>query len=498
MKMNKYFISSFLGFFLTLSLVFVGTISYAHNSDYEIWMSDQGNTQGITATNPKGLYGGKVRIYDSKDLEKNPPIDNPFVLDVATDLFPMAQQTTGDNVNRIHGIIPTPDYKYVTLNFVASGHLGIVDSQTKKPVCLFRTTLTSTGRQNHMSIVSPDGSKILLANQNGKMLERVDVAKNDKGKVIGFQYNAEASLDLVGGTGRILNQPIAVDVNPYDDISCTKTGLVSDGQLTITPNGIAKQSAGIRSNNTVICPIISDNSQYVYTTLGGGGMFVIDINARPMQIVAEYDVNTVRGAGCGGRSANGSMFLNAGTPAANISEFTVYQFTQDYPSAPKFNLPNQPLPIAVWADPDNGKTLPGNNRDAHGMVIIKDKYLHQFDRVRNNVEVFKVDKKLLHQGSYSLKNSVACKSTLNALTENDPTPDLTDLALKDKRIYVALRGTLPQSVAHAAIGSCPGLGIIDLENKKSGQLTHVLPTFIESGDARDNLSDPHAVILVKN
>ncbi|MEB3180057.1 MAG: hypothetical protein VKL59_13635 [Nostocaceae cyanobacterium] len=49
----------------------------------------------------------------------------------------------------------------MTLNFVASGHLGIVDGETKQPVCLFRTTQTSTGRQNHMSSVSPDSTKII-------------------------------------------------------------------------------------------------------------------------------------------------------------------------------------------------------------------------------------------------------------------------------------------------------------------------------------------------
>lgn len=498
MNSTKFLIRSFLGLILTLSLVFIGTISYAQDSNYEIWMSDQGNTQGITVTNPKGSYGGKVRIYSSKDLEKNPPINNPLVLDVATDLFPTAPQTTGDNVNRIHGILTAPDYQYVTLNFVASGHLGIVNSKTKQPICLFRTTQTSTGRQNHMSFVSPDGSKIILANQNGKMVERVDVTKNNQGKITGFQYNADASLDLVGGTGRILGQPIAVDVNPNDDISCTKTGLVLDGQSTITPNGIAKQAANIRSNNTLICPIISDDSQHAYATLGGGGMFVIDINATPMQIVAEYDMSTVRAAGCGGEAVNGSMYLSTGTPAPNISEFTVYQFTQDYKTAPEYDLPNQPAPIAIWADIDNGKTLTGNNRDAHGMVVTKDKYLHQFDRIRNNVEVFKVNKNLEYEGSYSLKNSGACTSTLNAVTQDDPTPDLADVDLKNKRIYVALRGTLPQSVAHAAVGSCPGLGIVDLDNKKTGRLTHVLPTVISSGDARDNLSDPHAVILVKS
>lgn len=79
MNNSKFLIRYYIDFILTLSLVCVSTIGYAQNSDYEIWMSDQGNTQGITVTNPKGSYGGKVRIYSSKDLEKNPPINNPLV-----------------------------------------------------------------------------------------------------------------------------------------------------------------------------------------------------------------------------------------------------------------------------------------------------------------------------------------------------------------------------------------------------------------------------------
>jgi hypothetical protein len=49
----------------------------------------------------------------------------------------------------MHGILPSPDNRYMALNFVASGHLGIVDGESKKAVCLFRTTRTNTGRQNH-------------------------------------------------------------------------------------------------------------------------------------------------------------------------------------------------------------------------------------------------------------------------------------------------------------------------------------------------------------
>ncbi|MCF4965852.1 hypothetical protein [Nostoc sp. CMAA1605] len=309
----KKLILCLIGVSLAVFLALFSEQTYARNSGYEVWLSDQGNTQGITSTTPDGVYGGKVRIYDSADLEKKPPVNNPLVLDIATDLFPNALSTTGSDVNRIHGIIPTPDDKYMTLNFVASGHLGIVDGETKQPVCLFRSTGTSTGRQNHMSTVSPDGTKILIANQNGRMLERVDIQKNAAGKVTGFNYNAAASIDVVGGTGRILAQPIAVDVNLGDNINCTVSGQVADGQPTFTPNGNPKQAAGVRPTNTVICPIISDKSRHAYLTLGGGGMFVVDITATPMKIVAEYDLNIVHAAGCGGHAANGFMMLNTGT-----------------------------------------------------------------------------------------------------------------------------------------------------------------------------------------
>lgn len=507
----KKIILCLVGLSLTLFLALFSKHTYARDSGYEVWLSDQGNTQQITATTPNGLYGGKVRIYDSADLEQNPPLNNPLVLDVVTDLFPNALSTTGSDVNRIHGILPTPDYKYMTLNFVASGHLGIVDGETKQPVCLFRSTGTSTGRQNHMSTVSPDGTKILIANQSGRMLERVDIQKNAAGQVTGFNYNADASIDMVGGTGRVSAQPIAVDVNQGDNITCTVTGNVADGQSFSTPNGNPKQALGVRPTNTVICPIVSDNSKHAYVTLGGGGMFVVDITTTPMKIVAEYDLNVVSAAGCGGQSADGFMMLNTGTSGPNVSEFTVYRFTQNYPLAPNYNQPNQPLPVAIWADSDNGKIIPNNNRDAHGMVVVKNlnsgqaKYLHQFDRVRNNVETFKMNPPwnnlyLRHEGTYSLTTTGACGTTLGAEFNNDPTPDLADLSLGNNgdKIYVALRGPHPLTIAHAAAGSCPGLGIITLSpNKKSGELTNVLPSMIMSGDSTKNLSDPHGAIVRK-
>lgn len=500
-----------------LSGVFLGLIGLtpaAHATGYEVWLSDQANTQGITAANPGGTHGGVIRIYEGMDLERTPPLDKPVILDVTDDLFPTADTTTGAHVARLHAILPSPDHRYMTLNFVASGHLGIVDGGTKLPVCLFRTTGTSTGRQNHMSFWAPNGHSMMIANQNGRILERVDVIRDSSGNVTRFEFNAAASLDLVGGSGRIIEQPVAVDLNPADGIACSVTGRVADRQAVTTPTGALKQAEGIRPMNSVICPIVASTGQHVFATLGGGGMFVIDIRSTPMAIVAEYDMNVIRPAGCGGIEAAGFMHLNTGTPAPNVSEFTLYRFALDYPAAPAFNAANTPAPLALWTDADNGKVagadIPaGSNRDAHGMVLVSNPaaetsyYLHQMDRIRNNVEVFRImltrDNRLFHHaGSYSLTTTSACGSTPGTRKSNDPTPDLADIWLggntNSKRIYVALRGPFPLTVSHAAEGSCPGLGIIELSpDLTSGSLRHVLPTTVLDAKGSKNLSDPHAV-----
>lgn len=504
------------GWLLGVLMGVIGSVPAVHAMGYEVWLSDQANTQGITAQTPAGTHGGAVRIYDSLDLERAPPLDNPVTLDVTTDLFPAADVTTGAHVARIHGILPSPDHEYMALNFVASGHLGIVDGESKLPICLFRTTSTATGQQNHMSFWAPNGLSIIVANQNGRILERIDVARDGSGAVTSFDFNAAASLDLVGGAGRITAQPVAVDLNSEDGIGCTVSGRVANGQSTTTPTGALKQADGIRPLNTVICPIVASTSQHVFATLGGGGMFVIDIRSTPMAIVAEYDMSVIRAAGCGGIEAAGFMHLNTGTPAPNVSEFTLYRFSLDYPSAPAFNAANTPAPVAVWADADNGKVagtdLPeGTNRDAHGLVLASNPaaetshYLHQMDRIRNNVEVFGItpsrDKQTFqHAGSYSLTTTGACGSTIGTTKSNDPTPDLGDLSVagqtKGKRIYVALRGPFPLTVSHAADGSCPGLGIVTLSpNQTSGTLTQVLPTTVLDAEGSKNLSDPHAAIV---
>ena len=60
-------------------------------------------------------------------------------------------------------------------------------------------------------------------------------------------------------------------------------------------------------------------------------------------------------------------------------------------------------------------------------------------------------------------------------SSNDPAPDLLEPTPDGKYLVVALRGPVPVSVTHAAQGSCPGVGIIELlDDGASGRLAGVL------------------------
>lgn len=167
-------------------------------------------------------------------------------------------------------------------SFVASGHVVIFDAETRTPLSCFETTVSeiTKTRQAHAAFPAPDGSYILVANQNGKQLERIDTnfATNS------FVHNAAATLDLA---------------------TCT------------TPSGQPCEHEDLRPINWPICPIIDSSSRYGFVTLRGGGMFVVDAKATPMVIVGEYDRMTVHGNGCGGGSvvANGSCSGNTSLSA---------------------------------------------------------------------------------------------------------------------------------------------------------------------------------------
>jgi len=515
-------------------------------SSYEIWGADQSNS--VAGDSSRGVDGSYIWIWDSADMEaqlasgsnatpigcdgKNSKTAGPC--DVH-DVFPgKLKEYDGNNkytknrlsdlpaFGRLHGMLPDPQHKYMNINMFApgGGYVGIVDGETKEAVALFRVTATNgtgTSRSLHMSFWNSDGSALLLANLHGKVLERIDIVRNKKGKIVDAIFNQSASL----GVGK--NMSISDGAKAYRGLNAHNNQMIGRvaGQYDmsafgdLTPNGECKENGcstgpsgalGGRENNVIVCPIVSDNDN-AYITFGGGGLLIADTTATPMAITGEYDNQVVNGAGCGGVQVGDSMWLNAGASAgdagATQSTFTMYTI-DDTGFGAGANSPNTPAPIEVYKDPTNTATIgnvagdpnpnttgqiPGETtrRDAHGMArTLSGSHIHQADRAQNVVEVF--DTVSMARTTYDLTSADGQGNGLGGcaaasvgddagLPSNDPTPDLMDTTPDGKYLVVALRGPTPVSVTHVAQGSCPGVGIIELTNGgASGRLAGVLST----------------------
>lgn len=391
---------------------------------FEVWMIDQSNTNGTA-------YGGTIYIYNGPDLmgaslAKTVPA---ATIDLGAETSAMCLESTGANPVRPHMVLFNAAHTHASIAFVASGHVVIFDAVERKPIACLRSSAGAGGaRQAHAGIPTADNKYILVANQNGKLLERIDVDYETNT----YTLNSAATIDLA---------------------ACT------------TPSGAACQASDIRPDNAPICPIVDDTSSFGFITLRGGGMFVVDVQSTPMRIVAEYDKSTVNGNGCGGIQAAGSMWINSGgATASNLDQFDVYRFPlTGYADG---SAANTPAPTVVFSDP-------ATSRDSHGMAVSKDtKYLWVFDRAGNVAEVFDTKtNKRLKPVRLATKGSP------------DPTPDLVDISPAGNRLFTAMRGPMPLSGdPHASTGSTPGMMVIELE--KGGQTGKVKGTLaISNKDA---------------
>ena len=415
----------------TLALL---SVAPAAAEDFEVWLVDQSNSRGLT-------YGGTIYIYDGAHLSgDDPAAAGPTeVIDLAGSAAALCIAVTGANPVRPHMLFFNSTHSHAVLAFVASGHVVIFDAGARTPVACIRTTPGAGGaRQAHAAFPAADDSFILVANQNGKLLERIaaDYATNT------FTLQPVATLNLGAGC--------------------------------VTPSGAACEAAGVRPDNAPICPILDSGSGLAFVTLRGGGLFVVDPRSTPMRILAEYDRTTVHGNGCGGVEAGGKMYINSGGgTAANLAEFDVYRFPlAGYLASPP---PNEPAPELLYSDDLTPE------RDAHGMLATKHgRYVWVGDRHGNVVEV--VDTALgARVGTIELVSELS----------DDPSPDLMDLSPSGNRIFIATRGPNPLSGdPHAATGSTPGMLVVQVTNAgRSGvakglvRITNLDATGLERADA---------------
>jgi hypothetical protein len=396
------------------------------DSGFEVWLADQSDT--------RPGFGGQLLIYEGsrlagKSAEKAAPTVR---LDLGGAVADLCLASTGRRPVRPHMVVFNSTYSHAILSFVASGHVVLLNADTLAPLACLQTSIGATGtRQAHAAFPAPDGSYILVANQNGKRLERIDAdfATNT------FVPNPAATLDLA---------------------TCT------------TPGGQPCEHPDLRPINWPICPVIDSSSTHGFVTLRGGGLFVINARQTPMTIVGEYDRGTVRGNGCGGIEVDGQMYINSGGSPVNVSAgdphhpslygFDVYRFPLAGFSAA--NPPNSPAPTVLLS-----KT---GMSDSHGVAVAgrARQFLWVFDRHANVAEIIDVP-----TGKWI--NTVPLTGPLS----EDPAPDLVDRSPSGNRLFVALRGSVPLSGdPHNATGSTPGIGVIQVTHGgNNGRLAAVVP-----------------------
>jgi DNA-binding beta-propeller fold protein YncE len=407
---------------------------------YEVWTVDQSDTRGAK-------HGGALYVFAGSDLDAgNPSGAKPaHVVDLAGATSAMCLERTGANPVRPHMLLFNRDNTHALLAFVASGHVVIFDARTREPIECVRTSQSPSGQQAHAAFPSPDGSYVLVANQNGKRLERID-ADFAAGR---FVPNPAATLDLA---------------------TCT------------TPSGAACQAPGVRPDNAPICPVISGAGDLAFVTLRGGGMLVVDPRPTPMRIVAEYDMATVKGNGCGGVQVGNGMYVNSGGRPGPLEHlhvygFDVYRFAlASFDAARPSTAPNAPAPTVVF-------TAEGEH-DSHGMIATGGgAYIWVADRHADVIEILA-----------TADNSRVRTVPLNGGLTNNAAPDLIDISPRGDRVFVAFRGPTPLSGdPHNATGSTPGLAVLEvIANGQDARIAGLIRLTNVGTDGVER-ADPHAL-----
>ena len=376
----------------------------------EVWVTDQSGA------------AGRLYIYDAYHVHQDAAAARPEVFALDPDTNPNTESVgdrcltqTGSAPTRAHMLAFNASNTHAILSFVATGHVAFIEAATRRPVgCI------DVGVQAHAAFASPDSTYVVVANQNGRLLQRIvtDYRTNT------FTLDEAATINLA---------------------TCT------------TPNGRPCQDTApvttiVRPDNAPICPAFDSSGRLIFVTLRGGGLFVVDGTSTPMRIISEYDRDTVHPNGCGGVDARGKMYINSGGgDAANPTEFDVYSFPLNgFPTSGSTPV-NTPAPRRILSR-DEG------DHDAHGVLLTRNGYLWVADRFANTIEV--ID---------TVTDTAVSSFTLTGRASSDAAPDLMAIHPFVDYAFVALRGPCPLTAnapgANNAVGATPGLGLISIDDQ---------------------------------
>jgi hypothetical protein len=415
------------------------------SAGHEVWLVDQSDTRSDGDGSAHGFasYGGSLHIYDGAALRRDAASAPAEVVDLGAQTAALCRARTGANPVRPHMLVFSPCDAHSVLAFVVSGHVVFFDAASRAPVACLRTEPGSPGRQAHAAVPTPDGRYVLVANQNGKKLERIrtDYATNT------FEQQPEATLDLTAGT---------------------------------TANGVPLQTPAdptVRPDNAPICPFVPSTGFPAYVSLRGGGMLAVDPYATPLSVVAEYPATEVARDGCGFTEARGWVYANGGSNPGNLAGWFVYRLPVGGPD--QYSAANPPsTPAVQLVDRDTS-----GPRDAHGVTTVRGKYVWAFDRAAHVVQVYRAE-------------TAEPVTTLNLRSAGSraPAPDIAAQAPDGSAVYAAGRGPNPLSGSHAATGDAPGVLVLEvLRDGRGGAVRGTAPvTNVVNGVER---ADPHGLAV---
>jgi hypothetical protein len=387
-------------------------------ADFELWAVDQADTDA---------GGNKLYVFRADQLLGPAPGGAPEVVD----LFAGASGVGDGPGVRPHLLLFNNRHTHGILAAVASGHVLFIRAADRQVVGSVKV-----GDQAHGAVPAPDDQTVLVANQNGKRLARI----RSNFATEQFQHEVAADLDLAA---------------------------LEDAE---------------HADNAPICPLVfGNNSSKAYVSMRGGGLYVVDTAATPMQVVREYGKSQIAPAGCGGVAIGDKVYVNSGTGTS--SDLYVLDSRTD----------------AIV------KHIPLTNvgLDAHGMVLTGGgRYLWMGFRTSGNVVVVDTP------SDEVVNNFVIGAGRGQRPTVPGAAPDLMDvvpgmaptfpcqpsstpmcIAPGGDRVFVSMRGPRPLTGGATAAGERTGIEVLAIgDGGRSG--TRV--TFIPLGE---DATDIHGVAV---
>ena len=329
--------------------------------------------------------GAKVYIYDGQELLDSNCSAKPEIVDLAA-----ASKATGIEGVRPHMNLFNTDHTHMAISHTASKSLLVLNAAN-------RNVVANLPIDAHAAFPTPDDTFIMAADIGDKLITRIrSDYKNET-------YTVEDTLDLASFGG----------------------------------------ASGTGGKTGPVCPIVTADSKHMYTTLNGGGLLVINIEAgTPMSVVDVYNTSEVAAVGCGGIQVADKVYINSATPDPALADHVYVFDTDDIGKHPSPGAGPQPKDIVL-----------DDVNDSHGAIATKSgRYVWFFNRDSNNVTV-------IDTSVDQVVNTISATPTGNSGL--DLAPDLADIAPNGRYAFTTTRGPNPRTANKPqymnAAGNRPGV-----------------------------------------